>query len=271
MKLHLKRPIVFFDLETTGIDICKDRIVEVCLLKVFPDGSQAIRTDKVNPTIPIPVESSLIHGIYDSDVADKPTFAQLAKGIHQFINGCDLGGFNLLKFDIPMLAEEFLRCGIDYSVEGIHVVDVCKIFHLMEPRSLSGAYKFYCDKTLANAHSAEADTIATYEVLLAQLERYREHTLPGKDGEPYLPVQNNLEILHKTSFQNQADLAGQLKFDSTGKEVFNFGKHKNKVVAEVLTTEPSYYDWMMKADFPLYTKQVVTKIKMRTLQEKLRN
>ena len=267
MKLHLKKPIVFFDLETTGIDICRDRIVEVCLLKVMPSGEEIIKNYRFNPTIPIPLESSLIHGIYDADVADSPTFAQRASVILDFLKGCDLGGYNLIKFDIPVLAEEFLRCNIDFSMEGRSVVDACKIFHLMEPRTLTAAYKFYCGKSLENAHSAEADTIASYEVLKAQVEKYDGQAITGKDKTDYIPVQNDVQVLHATTFQNQADLAGQIMINAAGKEVFNFGKYKNKTVEEILKKEPSYYDWMMKADFPLYTKKVMTKIRLRTLQE----
>ena len=267
MKLNLKRPIVFFDLETTGTDICKDRIVEISVLKIKPDGEEILKTRKINPTIPIPLESSLIHKIYDEDVKDCPTFHKIAKDLDQFLKGCDLGGYNLIRFDIPLLAEEFLRCNIDFSMEGRSVVDACKIFHLMEPRTLTAAYKFYCGKSLENAHSAEADTIASYEVLKAQVEKYDGQAITGKDKTDYIPVQNDVQVLHATTFQNQADLAGQIMINAAGKEVFNFGKYKNKTVEEILKKEPSYYDWMMKADFPLYTKKVMTKIRLRTLQE----
>ena len=207
--------------------------------------------------------------IYDADVADAPTFVQRARSYYQFIDGCDLAGYNLLKFDIPVMAEEFLRCNIEFSVEGLHIVDVCKIFHLMEPRTLSAAYKFYCGKLLEGAHSAEADTLATYEVLKAQVERYENVPVQKKDATFYFPIQNDMAVLHATTFQRQADLAGQIIFNEAGKEIFNFGKHKNRIVEEVLKQEPSYYDWMQKADFPLYTKKVMTKIQLRALQERL--
>ncbi len=269
MKLHLKKPIVFFDLETTGIDISRDRIVEACFLKVMPNGEEITKTIRINPTVPIPIESSLIHGIYDADVADAPTFAQKAHFIFDFIKGCDLGGFNLIKFDIPVLAEEFLRCNIDFSMDGRNVVDACKIFHLMEPRTLSAAYKFYCGKSLENAHSAEADTLASYEVLKAQVEKYEAQPVTGKDHIDYFPVQNDMAVLHAATAQKSADLAGQLQYNDAGQETFNFGKYKGKTVEEILKKEPSYYDWMMKADFPLYTKKVMTKIRLRMAKSAL--
>jgi DNA polymerase III subunit epsilon len=263
MKLNLKKPIVFFDLETTGVDICKDRIVEISLLKVLPSGEEILKTKKINPTIPIPLESSMIHNIYDEDVADSPTFAQLAKGMDAFLQGCDLGGYNLTKFDIPLLAEEFLRCNIDFDIAHRAVVDVCRIFHQMEQRTLSAAYKFYCDKSLDNAHSAEADTLATYEILKAQIARYEGVSMVAADKAEVFPVGNDMQQLHKFTSQNTADLCGRIIFNAEGVEVFNFGKHKNVPVEAVLKKEPSYYDWMMKGDFPLYTKKVLTKIKLR--------
>lgn len=263
MKLNLKKPIVFFDLETTGVDICKDRIVEISMLKVLPTGEEILKTKKINPTIPIPLESSMIHNIYDDDVANCPTFAQLAKGMDEFLQGCDLGGYNLTRFDIPLLAEEFLRCNIDFDITNRAVVDVCRIFHQMEQRTLSAAYKFYCDKTLTNAHSAEADTIATYEILKAQITRYEGVPMVAADKEEVFPVSNDMQQLHKFTSQNTADLCGRIIFNAEGVEVFNFGKHKNVSVEAVLKREPSYYDWMMKGDFPLYTKKVLTKIKLR--------
>ena len=263
MKLNLKRPIVFFDLETTGTDICKDRIVEYSLLKVMPDGEEILRTRRINPTIPIPLETSLIHQIYDEDVKDCVTFKQVARDVEQFLKGCDLGGYNLLRFDIPVLAEEFLRCGIDFDIDNRNVIDACRIFHQMEQRTLSAAYRYYCDRKLENAHSAEADTLATYEILKAQIERYEGVSMVAADKAEVFPVGNDMQQLHKFTSQNTADLCGRIIFNAEGVEVFNFGKHKNVPVEAVLKREPSYYDWMMKGDFPLYTKKVLTKIKLR--------
>ncbi len=263
MKLHLRKPIVFFDLETTGIDISKDRVVEISMLKVMPNGEEIIKTRRINPTIPVPLESSLIHNIYDDDVADCPTFGMLAKSLDEFLRGCDLGGFNLIRFDIPLLAEEFLRAGIDFDIENRNIVDACRIFHQMEQRTLSAAYKFYCDKTLENAHSAEADTIATYEILKSQVAHYENVPLPGSTNLTDFPVKNDMAALHQFTFQKTADLCGRIAFNAQGEEVFNFGKYKNVSVADVFKKEPSYYDWMMKGDFPLYTKKILTRIKLR--------
>ncbi|WP_439879830.1 exonuclease domain-containing protein [Pontibacter sp. MBLB2868] len=266
MKLNLKRPIVFFDLETTGTDISKDRIVEISVLKVMPDGEEILKTRKINPGIPIPLESSLIHKIYDEDVKDCPPFKQVARDLDQFLKGCDLGGYNLLRFDIPLLAEEFLRCDIDFDIENRNVVDACRIFHQMEKRTLSAAYKFYCDKSLENAHSAEADTVATYHILMAQLDRYQNTPVEVTEGVEEYPVQNDMEQLHKFTVQKTADLSGRIVYNNSGQEVFNFGKYKNVSVEEVLQKEPSYYDWMMKGDFPLHTKKVLTRIRLRNVQ-----
>lgn len=254
MKLNLKNPIIFFDLETTGINITKDRIVELSFLKVYPNGKEEIKTKRINPEMPIPKESSDIHGITDEDVKDAPTFRQIAKSLADQIEGCDLAGFNSSRFDIPLLAEEFLRVGIDVDFSRKKLIDVQIIFHKKEQRTLEAAYKFYCDKTLEDAHSAEADTLATYEVLKSQLDRYDD--LPndiGKLAEEY------------SFFNNNVDLAGRIIKDENGIEIFNFGKHKGKPVAEVLKAEPSFYAWMMDADFPLNTKQVLTKIRLREI------
>ncbi|MDX5418823.1 MAG: 3'-5' exonuclease [Hymenobacteraceae bacterium] len=269
MKLNLKRPIVFFDLETTGTDICKDRIVEISVLKVMPNGEEVLKTRRINPTIPIPLESSLIHKIYDEDVKDSPTFNQIARNLHQFMEGCDLGGYNLVRFDIPLLAEEFLRVGIDFDIDNRNIVDACRIFHMMEKRTLSAAYKYYCDKTLDNAHSAEADTVATYHILKAQLERYENTVVEVAEGIEEMPIQNDMAQLHKFTFEKSADLAGRIVFNNAGQEVFNFGKYRNVPVEEVLTKEPSYYDWMMKGDFPLYTKKILTRIRLRNMQSSI--
>lgn len=251
MKLQLKRPIVFFDLETTGTDVAKDRIVEISILKLHPDGKKEVKTRRVNPEMPIPAGSSEIHGIYDEDVKDEPTFAALAKSLAQFIGNSDLAGYNSNKFDVPLLVEEFLRVGVDFDLESRKLVDVQNIFHKMEQRTLVAAYKFYCGKDLVDAHSAEADIKATYEVLESQIERYEE-------------LENDIDFLADFSKRNDtADLMGRIVFNEEGVEVFNFGKHKGKPVTEVLEKEPSYYDWMMKGDFPLYTKKVLTSIKLR--------
>ncbi|NDW11087.1 3'-5' exonuclease [Dysgonomonas sp. 520] len=252
MELNLKNPIVFFDLETTGTNVVKDRIVEISFLKIQPNGKQEVKTKRLNPEMPIPAESSAIHGITDEDVKDAPTFKQIAKSLADQIEGCDLAGFNSSRFDIPLLVEEFLRVGIDIDFTKRKLIDVQIIFHKKEQRTLEAAYKFYCNKTLEDAHSAEADTLATYEVLKAQLDRYDD--LPNDMG----------ELAKEFSFFNDnVDLAGRIIRNENGIEIFNFGKHKGKPVAEVLKSEPSFYAWMMDADFSLNTKQVLTKIKLR--------
>ena len=251
MKLNLKRPIVFFDLETTGVDTAKDRIVEVSMVKVMPDGDEIVRTRLINPQMHIPEEATAVHGITDDDVKDQPTFAQIAKSLAQFIEGCDFGGFNSNRFDLPILVEEFLRAGVDVDFRNRKFVDVQNIFHKMEQRTLVAAYKFYCDKDLTNAHSAEADTRATYEVLKAQLDRYPE-------------LENDIAALAAFSTRGEfVDYAGRIVFNDKGEEVFNFGKYKGYKVSEVFQREPSYYDWMMNGDFPLYTKKVITEIRLR--------
>jgi DNA polymerase-3 subunit epsilon len=269
MELNLKRPIVFFDIESTGVDVATDRIVEISFLKIFPDGKKEPLTMKINPTIPIPLSSSLIHGIYDKDVADAPTFKDSAKQFHGFLANCDLGGYNSNKFDIPILAEEFLRVDVDFDLKGRCMVDVQNIFHQMEQRTLKAAYKFYCEKELIGAHGAEADIAATYEVLLAQLQKYENVEMETRDGRKLKPVVNDIKALHDfTKNTNNADLAGRIIFDEKGIEVFNFGKHKGKAVLEVFKSEPSYYSWMMNSDFPLYTKKVLTVIKLREMNTK---
>ena len=251
MKLNLKRPIVFFDLETTGVDTAKDRIVEVSMIKIMPDGEEIVRTRRINPQMHIPEQATAIHGITDEDVKDCPTFAQVAKSMAQFIDGCDFGGFNSNRFDLPMLVEEFLRAGVDVDFRRRRFVDVQNIFHKMEQRTLVAAYKFYCDKNLEEAHSAEADTRATYEVLMAQLDRYPE-------------LQNDVAALADFSERGQtADFAGRIGYNEKQEEVFNFGKYKGRRVADIFTEEPSYYSWMMNGDFPLYTKKVITEIYLR--------
>ena len=251
MELNLKRPIIFFDLETTGIDIARDRIVEISMVKVMPDGEEIVRTRRINPGMPIPAEATAIHGITDEDVKDCPLFPQIAKSLAQFIEGCDFGGFNSNRFDLPVLVEEFLRAGVDVDFKRRRFVDVQNIFHKKEQRTLVAAYKFYCDKDLEDAHSAEADTLATYEVLMAQLERYPD-------------LENDIDKLAEFSTRGEAaDYAGRILFNEKGEEVFGFGKYKGRPVAEVFRAEPSYYAWMMNGDFPLYTKKVITEIRMR--------
>ncbi len=267
MNLNLKNPIAFFDLETTGINITHDRIVEISILKVSPNGTEEKRTDRINPGIPIPIESSLIHGIYDKDVTNAPTFKEVAKTYTSFLTGCDLAGFNILKFDIPMLVEEFLRADVNFDISKRKLIDAQKIFHLMEKRNLSAAYKFYCDKTLENAHSAEADTIATYEIFKSQLERYDGEEVEDMKGNKLGVIKNDMETIHKITFQNVVDLAGRMVFNDQGIEVFNFGKHKGKPVLEVLEREPMYYDWIQKNDFTLDTKRKLTEIKLRQFQK----
>ena len=257
MKLNLKNPIVFFDLETTGTNINTDRIVEICYLKVYPNGNEEAKTLRINPEMHIPEASSAIHGIYDADVADCPTFKEVAKNIARDIEGCDLAGFNSNRFDIPLLAEEFLRAGVDIDLNKRKFVDVQTIFHKMEQRTLSAAYKFYCDKSLENAHTAEADTMATYEILKAQLDRYPDD------------LQNDIDFLSKySSFTNNVDFAGRMIYNEEGKEVINFGKYKGKLVEEVLKTDPGYYSWIMNGDFPLNTKKILTEIKLRGFNSK---
>lgn len=251
MKLQLKNPLVFFDLETTGTNIVSDRIVEISYLKVFPNGREESKTILVNPERHIPEEVSAIHGIYDDDVKDCPTFKQVAKEIMRDMEGADLAGYNSNRFDIPLLAEELLRADVDVDLMKRKFVDVQVVFHKMEQRTLSAAYKFYCDKDLENAHSAEADTKATYEVLQAQLDRYPE-------------LQNDVEFLAKFTAQtNNADFAGRIIFNEKGEEVINFGKYKGQKVTDVLKKDIGYYGWMMDSDFPLHTKKVLTNIKLR--------
>ncbi|HQW00507.1 MAG TPA: exonuclease domain-containing protein [Bacteroidia bacterium] len=251
MELNLKRPIVFLDLETTGTNVGADRIVEIGLLKIFPNGSKDSRTYKVNPTIPIPEETSKIHGIYDKDVKDAPTFKDLSAELNTFLGGSDLGGYNSNKFDIPLLIEEFTRCNIDFDILTRKLIDVQNIFHKMEQRTLAAAYKFYCNKDLTNAHSAEADTLATYEVMLSQLDKYDS-------------LKNDVDFLATFSaITKNVDLAGRIVFNDKNEEVFNFGKYKGRPVVEIFKTDTSYYDWMMKGDFPTNTKNVITALRLK--------
>jgi len=249
MQLNLTRPLAFFDLETTGTDVAKDRIVEICIIKMNPDGSRVTYLERLNPTIPIPPSSTAIHGINDDDVRHSPSFEYKAQEIFDFLKDCDLAGYNSNRFDIPLLIEEFLRVNDKYDLSDRRFVDVQNIFHKMEQRTLVAAYKFYCDKELVNAHSAEADVIATLEVLEAQLDKYSE-------------IENDIDFLAEFSKgnRNNVDFAGRIGLNDDGEEVFNFGKHKDKRVVDVFEKEPSYYHWMINADFPAYTKKVLTRI-----------
>lgn len=256
MQLNLKNPLVFFDLETTGIDIVKDRIIEISYVKVFPNGKEESKTMRINPGMPIPPASTAIHGITDDDVKDCPLFKNVAKQLAAQIEGCDLAGYNSNRFDIPLLAEEFLRAGVDIDLTRRKFIDVQTIFYKMEQRTLAAAYKFYCQKSLENAHTAAADTMATYEVLKAQLDRYPE-------------LKNDVTFLSEfSSFTNNVDFAGRIVYNEKNQEVFNFGKYKGRLVEEVLKQEPAYYSWMMNGDFPLNTKQKLTEIKLRGFNAK---
>lgn len=251
MELKLKRPIVFFDLETTGVDTSKDRIVEISMIKILPNGDEITRTRKINPGMHIPEEATAVHGITDDDVRDCPRFEQIARSLEEFIRGCDFGGFNSNRFDLPVLVEEFLRAGVDVDLKQRRFVDVQNIFHKKEQRTLVAAYKFYCDRDLDDAHSAEADTRATYEVLKAQLDRYDD-------------LENDIDFLAGYSSHGEcADYAGRILYNERGEEVFGFGKYKGRSVAEVFRAEPGYYAWMMQGDFPRYTKRVITQIRLR--------
>jgi DNA polymerase-3 subunit epsilon len=256
MKLQLTRPIAFIDLETTGLNISTEKIVEIAIVKILPDGTKQVKRKLINPQIPIPAASSELHGITDEMVKDAPTFKQAANEIKQFIENCDLAGYNSNRFDIPMLIEEFLRSGLEFTVEGKKLLDVQKVFHMMEQRTLSAAYKFYCNKNLENAHGAEVDAAATWEVLEAQLERYPQ-------------IGTSVESIVKfTGEDDIVDFARRF-IKEKGVEVFNFGKHKGKPVVQVLKEEPQYYDWMMKGDFAMNTKQKLTEILNRTLLKKV--
>ena len=264
MKLNLKRPLAFFDLEATGINIGIDRVVEISVIKLHPDGSEEVRTWRINPGMPIPIESSMIHGIYDEHIKDEPYFKDIATLVAEFIGESDLAGYNSNKFDIPMLMEEFLRADVSFDLDDRHFVDVQNIFHQMEQRTLKAAYQFYCDKQIENAHSAEADTRATMEVLHAQVARYENMDWEDKKGNISKPVVNDIEALHKfTNLSKPVDFAGRMVFNDAGQETFNFGKHKGKPVEDVLKIEPSYYSWMMQGDFPLYTKRKLEGINTR--------
>lgn len=256
MKINLVRPICFFDLETTGINISKDRIVEISVLKIFPNGNKESKTWLVNPKIPIPDEVSNIHGITDDMVVNEPSFDSIGVHVKDMIDKCDLGGFNSNKFDIPLLAEEFLRNEIDFNLENIKCIDVQNIFHKMEKRTLGAAYKFYCQKDLIDAHSSKADTLATFEVLEAQIEKYSE-------------LENNVDFLSDFSSRNKSvDLAGFIIYNKDNIPCFSFGKHKGKTVDFIIENEPGYLGWILNSDFPMYTKKILTKLRLSKLNNK---
>ncbi len=270
MKLHLTKPLVFLDFETTGTNVASDRIVEIALVKVMPDQSIVSKPDKgageprflVNPQMPIPPVTSAVHGIYDADVENAPTFTELAPKLFKFLHGCDLAGFNSNKFDLPLLAEEFLRAGIDFNLNDRNIIDVQVLFHLMEQRTLRAGYKFYTGKTLENAHEALADTLATYEVFVEQVRRYDGQEVHDLQGNHITTFANDMEVLHAISQRHRpADLMGRMVYNEQGEVVFNFGKYKGRSVADVLRNDPGYYGWMMQGDFPLYTKKVLREIK----------
>lgn len=252
MKLNIQSPLAFFDLETTGINVARDRIVEIAILKILPNGKEVNYLKRINPTIPIPDEASSVHGIYDEDIKDAPTFKDIALEVVLFLKDCDLAGYNSDRFDVPLLMEEFLRAEVPFDLSDRKLIDVQTIFHLMEQRTLSAAYRFYCDKKLVDAHSAMGDVKATYEILQAQIEHYSN-------------LENNMDKISAFTRKNArfADLNGRIAYNNQGEEVFNFGKFKGKTVVEILEKEPGYYGWMMKGDFPQYTKMVLSKIKMR--------
>jgi DNA polymerase-3 subunit epsilon len=263
-KMKINKPIAFFDLETTGVNISTDRIIEICVVRVSPpDEKVEVKTFRVNPGIPIPDQSSSIHGIYDKDVADKPAFAEIAQQIAAFMKDCDLGGFNSIRFDIPLLIEEFFRVGIEFDISKRKLIDSQRIFHLMEPRTLGAAYKFYCNKELENAHSAEADTLATYHILKAQIARYADKQVKDAEGKVSTPIKNDMQVLHDFSVGNMVDLAGRMIMSDKGDELFNFGKYKGMKVKDTLLKDPMYYDWIMKGDFPQDTKKKLTQIKLK--------
>ena len=252
MKLNLKRPIIFFDLETTGLDIAKDRIVELCYIRVEPNGNEEARSMRINPEMHIPEVASSVHGITDDDVKDCPTFADVAPQLAATFEGCDLAGFNSNRFDLPLLAEEFMKAGVNIDLSHVQAIDVQNIYHKLEKRTLAAAYKFYCGRDLENAHSALADTQATYEVLQAQLDHYPND------------LQNDVDFLAEFSRMNRnIDFAGRFVYDESGKELINFGKYKGKAIKDVLSRDPSYYSWIMQGDFTLNTKQVLTKLRLK--------
>lgn len=263
MKLNLKSPLCFFDIEATGINIITDRIIEIAVIKLMPGGEILRKSNVLNPTIPIPASSTAIHGLSDDDVRDKPTFKAVAKEYAKFFEGADLAGFAIMKFDVPILVEEFLRADVEFDYSRKRIIDSQKIFHLMEKRTLSAAYKFYLGKEFDNHHTAEADTEASMDVFLAQVERYENQEVTDTLNRKLGVIKNDMEILHNVTSVQQVDLSGRMVLNDKGVEVFNFGKHKNKSVSDVFKQEPAYYDWIMNGEFPLDTKRKATEIKLR--------
>lgn len=264
----LKKPLAIFDLETTGVNTAKDRIVEICVAKALPGkdktgGELVVKTYRINPGIPIPLETSLIHGIYDEDVKDAPSFKSIARVLAQFLDGCDFAGFNSNRFDIPLLVEEFLRANVEFDIKNRRMVDVQRIYHLMQPRSLTAAYRHFCGKELIGAHGAEADTLATFEVLATMVEKHAGQTIRDEQRKVSFTIDNDMDVLDSIARNNNVDLAGRMVFNEKGEEIVNFGKHAGKPVLEVLKTEPAFYDWIQKGDFPLDTKRRLTEIRLR--------
>jgi DNA polymerase-3 subunit epsilon len=267
MKLNLRNPLCIFDLEATGTNITQDRIIEIAVIKMMPNGEVMRKADLINPTIPILPESTAIHGISIEDVKDKPTFKDVARDYLRFFEGADLAGFSVLKFDIPMLVEEFLRVGLEFDYSRKKIIDAQKIFHLMEKRTLSAAYRFYLNRDLDNSHTAEADTEATMEVLLAQIERYEGQAVTDGLNNKIGEIKNDVETLSKLTSSGMVDLAGRMVLNNKGQEIFNFGKHKNKIVTSVFKEDTAYYEWMMNGDFPMDTKRKLTEIKLRNFKK----
>lgn len=267
MNLNLKIPLCFFDIEATGINVAHDRIIEIAVLKVFPNGEIQRKANLINPTIPIPPESTAIHGITNEQVANQPSFKEVAKDYVRFFEGADLSGFNILKFDVPILVEEFLRADVEFDYTRKKIIDSQKIFHLMEKRTLSAAYKFYCNKEMDNAHSAESDTLASMEVLMSQIDKYNGLDVTDSLERKVGMIKNDMDTLAKLVGDDMIDLAGRMIKNNKGEVIFNFGKHKGKTVEKVFKDEPAYYDWMMNGDFSLDTKRKLTGIKLAALKK----
>ncbi len=263
MTISLKRPLVFFDLEATGVDIIKDKIVEIALVKILPSGEEKIFHQKVNPTIPIPADVSKIHGIYDQDVQDAPIFKVIAKEVLQFLEGADIAGFNVLRFDIPLLMEEFLRSDINFDIDKKKIVDVQQIFHTMEKRTLSAAYTFYCKKKLENAHSALADTHATVAIFKQQLQQYEGKKVIDAQSKNLGTITNDINTIHDIFHHTSVDLSNRLAYDKDRAVIFNFGQHKGKKVIDIFKQYPNYYHWIMRSSFPIDTKRKLTQMRLQ--------
>ena len=261
MNISLTRPLVFFDVETTGLNVGKDKIIELALLKINPDGSEEERVWRFNPEMPISKEAEAVHGICNADLKEEPIFAEIADSILTFLENCDLAGYNSNKFDLPLLVEEFLRVDKEFDLMDRQCIDVQNIFHKMEPRNLSAAYRFYCQKELTNAHQALADSRATFEILKGQLAKYEGKTHEDAKTKRITTLKNDVKTLSDFTREHRTvDFAGHIVFNDNDDEVFNFGKYKGVPVKNVFIIEPPYYDWMMKADFPLYTKKIISRI-----------